>query len=99
MISTDVSHLDGKLVLVASARDWRNPPTGRRGTIFVRERDGAPLVQISVDFPQMFTVSAHQRTITLDDAAVARLLESERDGTYQFTVDDRLDPEAPPGNE
>lgn len=47
-------------------------------------------VRIVVEFPQMFCTSAHHRTLFLDETALARLLASERDGTFEFTVDDEL---------
>ncbi len=87
-------YLDGKIVLVRSASDRGNPPTAVRGTIEVREEHGVPSVQIALEFPQMFSTRAHHRTIILDDAAVARLLESERDGTFDLTLDEPLDPAA-----
>jgi hypothetical protein len=100
MNATDLRSLDGKIVLVRSARDRRNPPIAFRGTIEVRESPaGDPLVQIALEFPQMFTTRAHHRTVTLDEAAVAQLLASEHDGAYSVTLDEPLDPAAPVGNE
>ena len=102
MTLTDLRALNNRIVLVKSARDHRNPPTALRGTIEVHEdpaERGTPLVQIALDFPQMFTTRAHRRTITLDRAAIDRLVASEHEGTFELTLDDRLDPEAPPGDE
>lgn len=101
MTVTDLRALHNKIVLVKSARDTRNPPTALRGTIEVHEdpTDRSPLVQVVLDFPQMFTTRAHHRTITLDARAVERLLASERNGSFELTLDDPLDPAAPPGNE
>jgi hypothetical protein len=88
---TDLHQLHGKIVLVKSTRDRRNPPTAMRGSIEVRETpDAPPVVSIAVDFPQMFTTPAHQRIIPLDDAALARLLASDYNGTFEFTIDDEL---------
>src|SRR3954470_15206912 len=87
----DLGRLNGKIVLVKSTRDRRNPPTAMRGTIEVRQNPGAtPDVSIAVEFPQMFTAPAHHRTIPLDHAAITRLLESEYNGTFEFTIDDEL---------
>jgi hypothetical protein len=101
MNATDLSDLDGKIVLVSSARDHRNPPTAVRGTIRVREeRPGAvPIVQIEIDFPQMFTTRAHHRTITLGSDEVAQLQTNNCDGTFSLTLSEQLDPEAPPSNQ
>jgi hypothetical protein len=99
MNATDLRSLDGKIVLVRSARDRRNPPTALRGTIEVRESAGDPHVQIALEFPQMFTTRAHHRTVTLDEATVAQLVASGHDGVYSVTIDERLDPGAPEGNE
>jgi hypothetical protein len=88
----DLHRLHGKIVLVKSARDHRNPPTAMRGTIEVRDNPGAtPHVGLAVDFPQMFTMPAHRRTIPLDHAAIMRLLDSEHNGTYAFTIEGDLD--------
>jgi hypothetical protein len=96
MNATDLSEIDGKIVLVSSARDHRNPPTAMRGTIRVREDPGRaqPLVQIELEFPQMFTSRAHHRALTLTASELGQLLQSTGDGTFAVTVDDHLDPEA-----
>lgn len=96
---TELQYLNGKIVLVRSSRDHRNPPTAMRGTVEVRDFGQGAMVQIALEFPQMFTTRAHHRTVTLDEAAVERLLESERDGTFDITLDEPIDPEAPAGNE
>jgi hypothetical protein len=97
MNATDLSEIDGKIVLVSSARDHRNPPTAMRGTIRVREDPGRaqPLIQIELEFPQMFTTRAHHRTLTLTDLECAQLLQSNYDGTFSVTIEGNLDPEAP----
>lgn len=101
MNATDLSHLNGRLVLVCASDDQRNPPTGRRGTLRVLDAvpGGKPVVQAEVEFPQMFTSVAHTRVITLSDEEVARLLGSEHEETYTVTVKGRLDPQLQPGNE
>lgn len=101
MNATDVTALHGKVVLVCSAQDTRNPPTGRRGTIVVTPdtADGSPAVDVEIDFPQMFTRSAHLRRVRLSEAQVSHMLESEHYGTFTVMLEDRLDPEAEPGNQ
>jgi hypothetical protein len=99
MVATDLRGLNGKVVLVRSARDHRDPPTAMRGTIEVGEEQGGTRVRIVLDFPQMFTTRAHRRTVTLDEEAIAQLVASEHAGTYAVTLPDRLDPAAPAGNE
>lgn len=85
----DFKRLDGKTVLVKSRQDRRNPPTAVRGWIEVRENPGAaPDVSLALEFPQMFRHRAHRQTIPLDATAVQRLLDSEYNGTFEFTVDD-----------
>lgn len=98
---TDLSQLEGRIVLVSSARDRHNPPTGMRGTLRVRPEPGNRTlsVEIELDFPQMFSTGAHHRTVRLGDDKLAELLASERDGTFSVTLDDRLDPAAPRDNE
>ena len=89
--SSTLHELHDRVVLVKSSRDRHTPPTGIRGCIDVHERrDERPEVRIEIDFPQMFSRPAHHRTITLDGAALARLLASERNGAYEFTIDDEL---------
>ena len=83
--------LNGRVVLVKSSRDRRNPPAGLRGWIEVRQNAGvAPQVGIDVEFPQMFSTPAHRRMIPLDQAGLERLLASERNGAFEFTIDDEL---------
>jgi hypothetical protein len=87
----DVRQLHGRVVLVKSTRDRRNPPTAMRGWIEVHENVGAvPDVSVAVEFPQMFTSRAHHRTFHLDHAAFTRLLATECNGTFEFTIDDEL---------
>jgi hypothetical protein len=100
MNALDLRELNGKLVLVCSAQDYRNPPTGRRGTIFVQEAtNGRQQVEVEIEFPQMFTTPAHVRRAILSDDEVAQMLASEHYGAFTVTLKDRLDPVAPAGNE
>jgi hypothetical protein len=88
----DVSRLNGAIVLVKSSGDHGNPPAAIRGTIEVRETvSGETEVSLAVDLPQMFRRRAHRRTLVLDPDAVRRLLESESNGTYEFTIDGDLE--------
>lgn len=92
MITTaDLRSLHGKIVLVKSASDTRNPPSAMRGWIEVHEeKDLPPEIRLAVEFPQMFTERAHHRTITLDQAALDRLLASQHDGVFEFTLEEKL---------
>lgn len=97
MTLTDLRLLHHKIVLVKSSRDRRNPPTALRGTLEVQDdpaERGTPLVQIALDYPQMFRSRAHHHTITLDQSALERLLASERNGSFELTIDEDLDPAA-----
>lgn len=97
-----VRRLDGKIVLVESAEDRGNPPAGARGTIEVRDASADasdPVVQIALEFPQMFTTQAHHRTILLTTAQVGELLASERNGACEIVLHQRLDADSSPGNE
>lgn len=88
-----LQRLHGATVLVKSTRDLRHPPTAMRGTIEVRQHapDAAPEVSLAIEFPQMFRSPAHHRTIVLDHADLTRLLASEYNGTFEFTIDDELE--------
>ena len=91
MRALDLRTLQGRNVLVTSAGDQRNPPTGLRGWIETRELAGGDVaVSLVVEFPQMFTSTAHRRTIALSPADVARLLASERAGAFAFELADTL---------
>lgn len=62
-----------------------------RGWLEVSESGTTPPeVGIAVEFPQMFRTSAHHRTFLLDEPALARLLATERDGIFEFTIDEEL---------
>jgi len=90
----ELRRLDGKIVLVNSTQDRRDPPTALRGTIAVREPLSGQTrsrVELVWEFPEMFSRPAHQRIFTLDDEGIVRLLASERDGTYEFSLDAPLD--------
>lgn len=92
VVSADeIRALHGRVVLVKSSRDQRNPPTAMRGSIEVTEAATAPpRVSIALEFPQMFASKAHHRSIPLDDSALARLLASENEGALAITIDDDL---------
>ncbi|HEX2852804.1 MAG TPA: hypothetical protein VHO24_06165 [Opitutaceae bacterium] len=95
--STDLRALDGKIVLVKSAGDFRNPPTAVRGTIAVRELGESfesrqrPEVHLVLSFPDMFNRGAHQHIVALDDREIERLVASGREGTYEFALDRELE--------
>lgn len=97
MTTADRIHLHGQSVLVRSTRDHRNPPTALRGTIDARTTEGheRAKVRIVLEYPDMFTVPAHQGIIELDGAAAERLLASERDGVFEFAIDEPLEPKLP----
>lgn len=98
----ELDRLHGCIVLVESAQDHRNPPSALRGTLEVHPgpaENDPPHVAIRLEFPQMFTTPAHQRTVALSDEEISRLLASERAGTFRLMLDGRLDPLAPAGNE
>jgi hypothetical protein len=88
---SDLRELNGRIVLVRSSRDRRNPPAAMRGWIEVHDAPGTePRVSVAVEFPQMFTRPAHHRTFPLDDASLAQLLATGCNGTFEFTIDDEL---------
>lgn len=97
MTATDRLHMHGASVLVRSTQDQRNPPTALRGTIDTQASDGSELpgVRIVLEYPDMFTVPAHQGVIELDDEQAERLRASEREGVYEFTIDAPLEPKLP----
>ncbi len=97
----DLTELHGKLVLVCSDQDKRNPPTGIRGTLWVLQpQTGGPsVVEVELEFPQMFTTRAHTRRVVLSEDEIAKMLDSENRGTFIVTLHTRIDPEAPSGNE
>lgn len=99
MNAIDRTELNGRIVLVCSAQDHRNPPTGRRGTLCVHDSAAGQVVEVEVEFPQMFTTPAHIRRARLTDAEVAQMLASERDGTFTVILNERLDPLSAAGNE
>src|SRR5512147_3231244 len=88
MIGADLTPLDGKTVLVRSSRDRRNPQTALRGTLQVfATPTGEKAVQVLLDFPEMFTATAHRKRIVLDETTVESLFQSENVGTYECTLD------------
>jgi hypothetical protein len=98
--TAELDRINGRNVLVMSAQDRGNPPTGRRGWVELRhDVEGRVRVQIAIEFPQMFTSAAHHRTVPLSDEQIAELLASEREGTFFLVLPESLDPGASPGNE
>jgi hypothetical protein len=97
MTTADRLHLHGHSVLVRSSKDHRNPPTALRGTIDAQTAEGEerPNIRIVLEYPDMFTVPAHQGIIELDETAAERLLASERNGVFEFTIDEPLEPKLP----
>jgi hypothetical protein len=97
MTADERRHLHGQSVLVRSSRDHRNPPTALRGTIEAQTTEGAgrERVRIVIEYPDMFTVPAHQGIIELNEPDAERLLASERDGLFEFTLDEKLEPRLP----
>lgn len=99
--TADLHELEGRVVLVCSAWDQHNPPTGLRGTIRVPDAEGSarPRIEVELDFPQMFVTRAHHRTVVLSDDEVSELLASEDCGGFTVFLRGRLDPQAPVGSE
>lgn len=98
--AADLSELQGRIALVCSAQDHRNPQAGRRGTVVVHQGEGGEqVVDVEIEFPQMFTSAAHLRRIRLSDDEIAQMLASERYGAFTVTLKDRLDPMGRVGNE
>ena len=89
--SIDLCELNGRIVLVKSNRDHRNPPTAMRGWLEVpaHAKSGVD-VSVGVEFPQMFSSRARHRSFRLDESALAQLLASERNGVFEFTIDEEL---------
>ena len=99
MHAIDRTELSGRIVLVCSALDHRNPPTGRRGTLRVSDSASGQVIEVEIEFPQMFTTPAHTRRARLTEAEVAQMLASEREGTFTVMLGERLDPLSAAGNE
>lgn len=92
MNSADLIRLHGQSVLVKSTTDRRDPPVALRGTIDARSDGiGQAPVRIVLEFPDMSNRAAHHGIIPLDAASVDRLLASEHDGVYEYTIDRPLD--------
>jgi hypothetical protein len=89
----DLYRLHGKLVLVRFARSERDLPIALRGSLEVRRPeppDRTPLVDLILVFSDMFNVSAYSRVITLAEDALHQILASERNGTFEFTIENDL---------
>lgn len=95
MSSRHAISLHGRTVLIKSATDaGRNPPTGLRGTFRVTERpevSGQFHVEVVLQYPDMFTRPAQERALTLDEAAVERLLRLPPDEALELTVPEPLE--------
>lgn len=97
MNAADLTHLDGGSVLVKSTADHHDPPVALRGTLYARPDHAGQLgVQIVLEFPEMCNSAAHRGIISLDAAGIERLLASEHDGLYEYTIDLPLDPSPEP---
>jgi hypothetical protein len=90
--SHDLRRLHKRIVLVKSTRDHRNPQSAVRGTLVVHDTEsGTPSLTIEFDIPQMFQKTAHHRVIRIEPHDLARLLESETAGVFEYTTDEPLD--------
>lgn len=56
-----------------------------RGSIRVRESSGAP-AEIVLGFPDMFNEPAHEKVIPLTEVDLQRLVVSEMNRGYEFTL-------------
>jgi hypothetical protein len=93
MDQRDLSQLNGQSVLVKSTADHRDPPVALRGTIEARtDRAGTPVVKIVLDYPDMNNRASHAGVLSLDGAGMARLMAGRNDGTYEYTIDQPLEP-------
>jgi hypothetical protein len=92
--SNDLHRLQDKIVLVKFARNEPDFPVALRGTLEVRDPElpaQTPIVELILTFPDMFNVPAHQRVIPLSTDDLTKLLASERDGTFEFTIENEID--------
>ena len=79
--------------MVKSTAERGDPRIALRGTIDAKVDDrGFPVVKIAWEFPDMNNRAAHQGMIELDNAGIARLLASERNGAFEYTTNRPLDP-------
>ena len=95
MKATEKETLEGKIVFIRSRGDRHNPMTGMRGTIHVIETENAdeyPHVELVLQYPNMFLAPSHLRVILLNAEEVERLIASERNGVYEFTIEGDLNP-------
>jgi len=88
----DLRSLDGRIVLLRSVRDQHHPPAGLRGTIEVTEDFARELkVKLVWEIPDMANEAAQQRSVVLaSEASIRRLLASEQNGAYAFTLEQEL---------
>lgn len=88
-----LTHLNGQSVLVRSTVDRSDPPVALRGTLEAQAGPaGKPEVKIVLECPDMNNSASQREIITLHAADVARLLASEHEGNYAFTIDRPLMP-------
>lgn len=81
--------LDGKTILVTSALDHHNPPTGIRGTLRVVDDAASPSatkVEVELTYPDMFLRGAHDRVLVLTNDEIEQLLTREFRGAYELAV-------------
>jgi hypothetical protein len=92
MITPELQRLSGQSVLVKFSRDRHHPPIATRGTIEVHETPGdtPPQVKLVIDFPEMASQPAHQRTLVLTEAEIARLKPAHVGG-LEFVTDQSLE--------
>jgi hypothetical protein len=89
----DLLSLNGKIVLVRFANNERDFPVALRGTLEVHPAElpgQPPVVELILVFPDMFNISAYQRVMPLADDDLRRLLASECNGTFEFTIHNEL---------
>lgn len=100
MIQTaELNHLNGQNVLVKSTRERGNPPIALRGTIDAHtDPEGKPDVRIVLEYPDLCNRAAMQGVIRLTESEIVRLKSSEREGVFEYTTDQPLDPGPDPAD-
>lgn len=98
MTTADLTRLQGQSVLVKSTAEQGDPKIALRGTIEAKMDDrGFPRVRIVLEFPEMNYRVAHQGVIELDTAGIERLLAGERNGAFEYAINDPIDSGPPTG--
>ena len=78
--------------MVKSTAERGDPRVGMRGTIDAKMDDrGFPAVKIVLEIPEMNNRAGHQSVFELDYAGIDRLLASERNGAFEYSVSSPLD--------